>query len=298
MVYSIIKMIVLHNRRKREKLVLSQNFVLMRKEFEKALNNPLLYVRHKSQKVNAGGVPARWISRGKPGPVILYLHGGGYVVGSPAAHRLLVAAIIKRTGGRALLIDYHLAPEHPFPAQRDDACASYQWLLENGIKPSSIAVMGESAGGGLTIAMVQELKKRGIPLPACCAVLSPWSDVSLSGATIKQNAAVDILLTYNIINFYALCFAGKRKINDTELSPLFNEMNGLPPVLIQVGSYEMLLDDSRKLAERIRQAGGKVILEEYPKMFHGFHVFERFLGNSKKAIENIGRFVTAHSLAE
>lgn len=220
------------------------------------------------------------------------------MVGSPASHRLLVAAIIKRTGGRALLIDYRLAPEYPFPAQRDDACASYQWLIENGIKPSSIAVIGESAGGGLTIAMVQKLKKRGIPLPACCAVLSPWSDVSLSSATIKQNAAVDVLLTYDIMRFYSVSFAGKRKINDMELSPLFNAMNGLPPFLIRVGSYEMLLDDSRRLAEKVRQAGGKVILEEYPKMFHGFHVFERFLGNSKKAIENIGRFVTVHSLAE
>jgi epsilon-lactone hydrolase len=245
--------------------------------------------------VGAPERPAEWLQ--PPGvrtdSAVLYLHGGGYVIGSPRSHRHLVAAIARAAGTAALLLDYRLAPEHPFPAALDDALAAYQWLLGRGLSPQRIVVAGDSAGGGLTVATLLAARDRGLPRPAAGVCISPWVDLTCSGTTYATKAAVDPIVTRQAVNMMAQAYAGAGDPKAPLVSPLYAELRGLPPLLVQVGSDEVLLDDALGLAERARSAAVDVTLEEWPAMIHVWHWFLPMLAEAERAVGVIGRFVRA-----
>src|SRR5262245_57487061 len=218
------------------------------------------------ERVTAPVQPAEWLTPpgARPSAVVLYLHGGGYVIGSPRSHRHLAAAIARASAARALLLDYRLAPEQPFPAALDDALAAYEWLLAHGIASRHLVIAGDSAGGGLTVATLLALRDRGRPLPAAGVCISPWVDLTCSGASYASKAAVDPIVTRDSVDMMAKAYAGTGEPKAPLLSPLFADLRGLPPLLVQVGSDEVLLDDALGLAERARRAGVEVAVEEWP----------------------------------
>jgi len=245
------------------------------------------------EAVTAPARPAEWLR--PPGArtdaAVLYLHGGGYVIGSPRSHRHLAAAIARAAGTAALLVDYRLAPEHPFPAALDDAVAGYQWLLGRGLAPSRVVVAGDSAGGGLTVATLLALRDRGLPQPAGGVCISPWVDLTCSGATYATKAAVDPIVTRESVAMMAQAYAGPGDPKAPLLSPLYADLRGLPPLLVQVGSDEVLLDDALGLGERARAAGVDVTVEEWPAMIHVWHWFLPMLAEAERAVGVIGNFV-------
>ena len=244
------------------------------------------------EAVTAPARPAEWLR--PPGArtdaAVLYLHGGGYVIGSPRSHRHLAAAIARAAGTAALLVDYRLAPEHPFPAALDDTVAGYQWLLGRGLAPSRIVVAGDSAGGGLTVATLLALRDRGLPQPAGGVCISPWVDLTCSGATYATKAAVDPIVTRESVAMMAQAYAGAGDPKAPLLSPLYADLRGLPPLLVQVGSDEVLLDDALGLGERARAAGVDVTVEEWPAMIHVWHWFLPMLAEAERAVGVIGNF--------
>jgi phosphinothricin tripeptide acetyl hydrolase len=247
------------------------------------------------ESVTAPERPAEWLR--PPGvradAAVLYLHGGGYVIGSPRSHRHLAAAIARAAGTPALLLDYRLAPEHPFPAALDDAVASYEWLLARGIDPGRIVVAGDSAGGGLTVATLLALRERGLPRPAGGVCISPWVDLTLGGGSYLTRAAADPIVTREGIEGMAQAYVGGGDRKAPLVSPLFADFRHLPPLLVHVGSDEVLLDDARGLAEHARAAGVDVTLEEWPAMIHVWHWFLPMLDEAEQAVGNIGAFVRA-----
>ncbi len=245
------------------------------------------------QPVDLHGVPAEWIESAHPGPgVILYLHGGAYALGSVNVHRELVARLASAAGIRALAINYRLAPEHPFPAALDDTLAAYQWLLDQGYAPDQIVLAGDSAGGGLALAALVALREAGQPLPAAAVCLSPWVDLALRGDSIHQNASRDPILDPHSLAKYAGYYAGDLDPASPFVSPLYADLQGLPPLLIHVGANEILLDDATRLAERARQAGDEVSLETWEGMFHVFQIIP-FLPETRRSIAQLAEFVTA-----
>ena len=249
------------------------------------------------EPVAAPSRPAEWLA--PPGArghaVLLYLHGGGYVIGSPRSHRHLAAALARAGGTRALLLDYRLAPEHPFPAALDDAVAAYGWLLAQGVDARRVVVAGDSAGGGLTVATLLALRDRALPLPAGAVCISPWVDLTCGGATYVSKAAVDPIVTRDGVAMMAKAYVGAGDPKAPLVSPLFADLRGLPPLLVHVGSDEVLLDDALGLAERARRAGVEVGLEEWPAMIHVWHWFQPMLEEADRAIANIGAFVRART---
>jgi epsilon-lactone hydrolase len=249
----------------------------------------------KVEVVTAPDRPAEWLT--PPGArtdaVVLYLHGGGYVIGSPRSHRHLAAAIARAAGTRALLLDYRLAPEHPFPAGLEDAVAAYQWLLGSGVVPARIVVAGDSAGGGLTMATLLALRERGLPRPAAAVCISPWVDLTNSAASYATKAAVDPIVTLDSIALLTQAYIGTGDPKQPLVSPLYADLHNLPPLLIQVGSDEVLLDDALGLAERARTAGVDVTIREWPAMIHVWHWFLSMLDEADHAIADIGAFVKA-----
>jgi acetyl esterase/lipase len=247
----------------------------------------------KCTPVNAGGVPAEWIVA--PGAaddrVLLYLHGGGYVMGSINTHREMVARLSKSSGARALVLDYRLAPENPCPAAVDDATAAYRWLLSQGIKSSRIVIAGDSAGGGLTLATLVALRDAKVPLPAAGVCISPWTDMEGSGASMTTRAKVDPLVQKDMLVNMAKLYLGGNDPKSPLAAPLYADMRGLPPLLIHVGDAEVLLDDSTRVAERAKAVGVKVNLEIWPEMPHVWHLFAPMLPEGQQAIEKIGQFV-------
>jgi phosphinothricin tripeptide acetyl hydrolase len=245
--------------------------------------------------VTAAERPAEWLR--PPGArtdaVVLYLHGGGYVIGSPRSHRHLAAAIARAAGTPAFLVDYRLAPEHPFPAALDDALAAYEWLLARGIAPGQVVVAGDSAGGGLTVATLLALRDRGLPRPGGGVCISPWVDLACSGATYVTRKDADPIVTRESVAMMAQAYAGTGDFKAPLLSPLYADLRGLPPLLVQVGSDEVLLDDALGLGERARAAGVDVAVEEWPAMIHVWHWFLPMLDEAQRAVDGIGRFVRA-----
>jgi epsilon-lactone hydrolase len=243
------------------------------------------------EKVSAGGVPAEWF---RPegcdeSRVILYLHGGGYSVCSIDSHRDPVARMCRTSGARGLVIDYRLAPEHPFPAQLDDALAAYRWLLASGVDPSRVVVAGESAGGGLTLSLLLSLREARIPMPAAAVCASPWTDLEMRGESMKTNDRYDYI-GREILADYAARFVEPSDLRNPLANAQHADLRGLPPLLVLAGGAEVLLDDARALAARARDAGVDVTLEVEPDMIHAwmlFGVFER----SRASIERIARFV-------
>jgi phosphinothricin tripeptide acetyl hydrolase len=227
----------------------------------------------------------------RTGAAVLYLHGGGYVIGSPRSHRHLAAAIGRAARASVLLPDYRLAPEHPFPAAVDDAVAAYRWLLDRGHAPARMAVAGDSAGGGLTVATLLALREQGVPLPAAGVCISPWVDLTCGGASYGTKAASDPIVTRDGVMEMARAYVGGGDARAKLASPLFADLSGLPPLLIQVGSEEVLLDDAVVLAERAKAAGVEVTLDVWPGMIHVWHWFLPMLDEAQAAIDRIGDFV-------
>lgn len=242
----------------------------------------------------ADSVPCEWIQCGNAtGSALLYLHGGGYALGSIATHRYLIQRLARACSGRALAVDYRLAPENPHPAALDDSLTAYRWLCDRGVTPESIILAGDSAGGGLAAATLLALRDAGDPLPAGAVLLSPWTDLTGSGESLRRKADEDPMVTAEGLTAMAAAYAPGR-CGDPLVSPHFGDLDGLPPLLIQVGSAEVLLDDSRRLAERATAAGVTVDLEVWDEMIHVFQAFP-MLEESERAIDNIGSWVRQHT---
>jgi epsilon-lactone hydrolase len=236
------------------------------------------------------GVPAEWVSAAGSlaDRAVLYLHGGGYVLGSIDTHRELAARISAASGARCLVIDYRLGPEHRFPAAVDDAVAAYRFLLDCGYTPAKLAIAGDSAGGGLTMATLVALRDAKLPLPATAVGISPWVDLTGDSETMTSKAAVDPMVQREPLRTLAKHYLGSADPRTPLASPLFADLKGLPPLLIQVGDSETLLDDSRHFAERARKAGVEVELEVWPEMIHVWHAFAALLPEGREAIERLG----------
>jgi acetyl esterase/lipase len=249
--------------------------------------------------VNVAGIPAEWIKApdadsGPPGTdsgALLYLHGGAFALGSIAAFREWVSRLARATKARALIVGYRLAPEHPYPAALDDATAAFLWLLKKGVAPSEIILAGDSAGGGLALSTIVRLRDSGHPLPGKAVCISPWTDLALTGDSIQDKAHADPILSPRDLKVYARYYAGTVKRTEPLLSPLYADLKGLPPLLIQVGSDEILLDDAVRCAGKARAAGVDVTLEIWEGMFHVFHMLP-FLPETKRALESIAAFVS------
>nr|AJZ73156.1 esterase GX1 [uncultured bacterium] len=251
----------------------------------------------KCTPVNAGGVPAEWIVA--PGAAedrfLLYLHGGGYVMGSIKTHREMVSRISRMAGVRALALDYRLAPESPFPAAVDDATAAYRWLLAQGAKPARTAIAGDSAGGGLALATLVAIRDGKQPLPAAGVCLSPWADMEGVGASMTSKAKEDPIVQKEMLLGMAKLYLGGADPKTPLAAPLHADLRGLPPLLIQVGSAETLLDDSTRVTERAKAAGVKVDLEIWPDMIHVFQLFAPILPEGQEAVAKIGKFIREHT---
>ena len=244
------------------------------------------------EAVDAGGVPAEWISLGSPRKenVFLFIHGGAYYRGSAAASRSTAARISAAAGMRCLSINYRLAPEHVFPAAMDDTFTSYKWLLEQGVTHDKIIVGGISAGGGLALALLLKLKETRQPQPAGAVPMSAWSDLTQSGNSMHANASSDPFICKAYLDRMARQYLDGVEPRTALASPLFGELSGLPPMLIQVGTAESMFDDSQRFADRARAAGVEIEFEPWDDMFHGWHGSAHVLEDAQKAIDSIGRF--------
>lgn len=252
--------------------------------------------RTRLEAVDAGGVPAEWVRPDdtRADRVVFYLHGGGYVLGSPATHRLLVARIARACDAHGLTVDYRLGPEHAFPAALNDAVAAYRWLLKTGVAPASIVIAGDSAGGGLTAATLVALRDAGVALPAAGVCLSPWTDLTLTAPSMTTRAAADPMVSRETLAPMAEAYLHGADPETPLASPVFADLTGLPPLLIQVGGREVLLDDATRLAERARAAGVDVTLERWDEMIHVWQAFAPIITEADEAVAKIGTFVRAH----
>jgi acetyl esterase/lipase len=243
--------------------------------------------------VDANGVPAEWVTG--PGAdregAVLYLHGGGYVIGSIATHRPLAARVSQATGLPALIIDYRLAPEHPFPAAVTDAVAAYRWLLGEGISPKRIVIAGDSAGGGLTLATLLSLRDSLDALPAAGVCISPWTDLECIGESMTSKADADPMVQKEPLVAWAGLYLNGADPRTPLAAPLYGDPTGLPPLLIQVGTSETLLDDATRFVERAKAAGVDVTFEPWEEMIHVWHLFAHVLPEGRQAIERIGEWV-------
>jgi acetyl esterase/lipase len=268
----------------------------MRDGIEKMLGTLPIPEGITTEAVEANGVPCEWTdaSGADPERVLLYLHGGGYVVGSLNTHRGQVAGYSIASGARALSVGYRLAPEHPHPAAVEDAAAAYRWLLGQGIEAGRIAVAGDSAGGGLTAAVLVALRDAGDPLPACGVMISPWVDMEGSGESVISKAGSDPMVGKEELLQMAETYLGGLDPRTPLASPLYAELAGLPPLLIHVGTAEILLDDARRFASRASEAGVDVSLKEWEDMIHVFQAYAMLLPEGKQAVDEIGAFIREH----
>ena len=248
----------------------------------------------KCKPVIAGSVPAEWITtpNSESQKVVLYLHGGGYVAGSIASYRDLVARISSVSKARILILEYRLAPEFPFPNALEDSVAAYKWLVSTeNINPNNIIIAGDSAGGGLTLATAIKLRNEGFPLPIAIVCLSPWTDLAGTGESLKTNGEIDPFISLEMFEICARTYLETTDPCNHLASPLYADLQGLPPLLIQVGTSEVLLDDSIRFAERAKTAGVDVRLKIWKDMIHIFAIFAIFTPESRQAIEQIGEFM-------
>ena len=222
---------------------------------------------------------------------MLYLHGGGYIMGSLNTHRDMMGRISRAAQTRVLGLDYRLAPEHPFPAAVDDTVAGYRFLLDQGLPSARLAIAGDSAGGALTLAALVAGRDAGFPMPAAAVCLSPFLDLEGTGESITTRADVDPIATPEVIDVWAKAYLAGADPRTPLANPLYADLAGLPPLLIQVGDHEVLLDDSTRLAERAQAAGVQVKLEIWPEMIHRWHSYAAVLPEGQQAIEDIGAFL-------
>ena len=248
----------------------------------------------KLEAVDLDGVPGEWsiVPGADASRVLIYFHGGGYCSGSIVSHRRMVTEAGRAGGLRTLAVAYRLAPEHPFPAARDDALTVWRRLRKDGYAALHIAVGGDSAGANLTLALVGELKRAGEDLPGCLWLVSPWTDLAMSGATLESKSAVDPLIHKAYLEELAAAFAPQgTDRRDPRLSPLYASLEGLPATLIQVGSAETLLDDSVRLAAAAGEADVPVTLEIWPHMIHAWPLWNARLEPGRRALAHAGAFL-------
>ncbi len=247
----------------------------------------------RSEPVLANGVGAEWISA--PGAAadraVLYLHGGGYIMGSLNTHRDLMGRISRAAQARVLGLDYRLAPEHPFPAAVEDTVAGYRFLLDQGPPPARLAIAGDSAGGALTLAALVAGRDAELPMPAAAVCLSPFLDLEGTGESVKTRADVDPIASPEVIDVWAKAYLGGADPRTPLANPLYADLHGLPPLLIQVGDHEVLLDDATRVAQRAQEAGVQVKLEVWPEMIHRWQSYAGVLPEGQQAVEDIGTFV-------
>jgi phosphinothricin tripeptide acetyl hydrolase len=241
-----------------------------------------------------GGVKVEWIvpDGAARAPVLFHIHGGGYVLGTPGGSRACTTQFALLTGARVVSIDYRLAPEHPYPAALDDVVTAYSALLAQSVSPRAIAVGGESAGGGLAVAMLLAARDQGLPMPACAFAISPWTDLTCEGETFETKKDVDPLLTRRSLKEMGDAYIASGNPRAPYASPLFADLKGLPPLLIHVGSEEVLLDDSRILHSRAKHAGVDSELKVADRMIHVWHMFHAMLPEGAAAIREIADFTT------
>ncbi|MCJ8143198.1 alpha/beta hydrolase [Ancylobacter sp. A5.8] len=240
-----------------------------------------------------GGIPAEWslAPERDAARVLLYFHGGGYCAGSIGSHRAMVGGVGKLAGIRTLAIDYRLAPEHPYPAALEDALAAWRFLGEQGYTPQSIAIGGDSAGGNLTLALLLRLQALGEPLPAAAWLVSPWLDLQMTGATLDSKADIDPLISRDYLTGLATAFLAGHDPADPAVSPLYADFTGLPPVLIQVGSSETLLDDAVRVAGALGAAEVHATLEIWPRMIHAWMLWSGRLADGQAASARAGEWL-------
>ena len=268
-----------------------------RRSFEQMTDGFTIEVPAKYSRVNAGGVTAEWVTAEgtTDSRVVLYFHGGGYIIGSPRTHRAMLAELSKSSAARVLALDYRLAPEHTFPAPVEDSTAAYRWLLNEGYDPARIAVAGDSAGGGLTVAAMVQIRYLGLPMPAAGVCVSPWVDMEGLGDSMETRATADPMVGKESLLVSAKTYLGGADARAPLAAPIYADLRGLPPILIQVGDAEVLLDDSTRLAGIAREAGVEVQMDVWDDMIHVWHLFAPMLPEGKQAISQAGEFIKKHT---
>jgi len=237
------------------------------------------------------GIATEWTRPPAPARgTIFYCHGGGYALGSPVVYRGIAARLARLTHCDVAVLDYRLAPEHPYPAAPNDAFAAYRALLD-ATSHARVVVAGDSAGGNLALVTLQRAAARGLPPPAAAVLLSPWTDLTGSGASMQRNARRDSMLPVHRIADAARLYAPGRDLVDPDISPLFGTLTSLPPLALHAGSIEILLDDARRLADRVRARGGEADLTIWPRMPHAFPIFADVLPEARAALEAIAAFI-------
>ena len=250
-----------------------------------------------TERVGVNGTPAEWISapESQENRVILYLHGGGYLFGSARTHRVMLAHMARASKARVLALDYRLAPEIPFPAPVEDSVSAYRWLLDQGISAKKMVIGGDSAGGGLAIAALVALRSVGEPMPAAGVCISAWTDMESTGQSHTTNAESDPSVSKERLLKIAKVYLDGKEPTAPLASPIHADLTGLPPLLLQVGSIEVLLDDSTLLKSRAKAAGVSVEMEVWDDMPHVWHHYAPILPEARKAIGRIGEFVLEHT---
>jgi epsilon-lactone hydrolase len=247
--------------------------------------------------IDVGGVPGEYsiVPGSDASRILLFFHGGGYCSGSIVSHRRMVSEAGRAAGMRTLAIAYRLAPEHPFPAACDDALTAWRFLQNQGIPAARIAIGGDSAGAGLAIGLINQLRDAREELPACAWLVSPWTDLTMSGSTLATKDAVDPLIHKGYLNELASAYlpAGMDR-RDPRVSPLYTNLRGFPPILIQIGSAETLLDDATRFAAAAGEADVPVTLEVWPHMIHAWHLWNAHLEAGRRALVSAGTFIRTH----
>jgi len=246
------------------------------------------------EPATARGVPAEWVITpdSDSSRVVLYFHGGGYTIGSIASYRSYTGRLARASRARLLSVGYRLAPEHPFPAAVEDAVASYRWLLDQGIAPSRIAAVGDSAGGGLALSMAIAIRDAGVPGPAAIVAVGPSTDLAKEGASIKERAHLDPIVNHESSMAHALRYVGANgDLKHPLASPLYADLHGLPPLLIMVGTHEALFDDSSRFAAKAQQAGVDVQFDVWEEMIHVWPFFADILPEGRQAIDSMGAYI-------
>ena len=304
-IFSVQHSHLLKGRLKRDVITRDTSTEQLRKQFEEGAQKfGAIPPEVKVSPVHIPGLPeglsAEWIHPADssdfptaPDKAIFYTHGGGYVTGNCVDHRMHVAKFVQATGVGVLLYDYRLAPEHPFPAAIQDTLVAYRWLLDQQVLPENIIIVGEFAGGGLCLASLLAIREEGLPLPAAGVALSPWTDLTCSGASYRTNAKKDIS-TLGSWEVWGSYYVGSNDPTHPWISPLYGNLHGLPPVLIVVGDHEILLDDSRQFAEKAKAAGVDVTLRVWKGMVHCFPLFAPMFPEASQAWAEIITYLKDH----
>ncbi|SDU39785.1 MULTISPECIES: alpha/beta hydrolase [Pseudomonas fluorescens group] len=254
-------------------------------------NQPPAGVRFEA--INMGGVSATLVTPDelKTDAVLMYIHGGAYIVGRPDGYHGIGGNYAKMLGARVYMPDYRLAPEHQFPAPIDDTLRAYEWLLEQNIAASKIAFAGESAGGAMVVSVMVAAKSKGLPLPAVGSSISPWANLEHTGASMSNREGLDPLNSKPVLDILARAFLGDTLANHPLASPVFADVTGLPPILVQIGENELMLSDAMRLASHLADNRVRVNLEVWPGMFHAWHFYAAILAEGHQALESSVRFI-------